>query len=64
MAVEATNWAKYAAQLNKIGYSVQSTEPPPGSVIGFDKSGNQKLLLTQAKYPIHYIEAVKKELNR
>lgn len=60
MSVETCKWSEFAENMNDIGYKLQVNEPPSGSVIGFDKLGNQKILITGARYPIHYIQAIKK----
>ncbi|WP_421794663.1 hypothetical protein [Haliscomenobacter sp.] len=60
----AVPWLAFASDMNSIGYQIQYNEPPSGSVIGFEKNGWQRLIVTGASNPFDYIEAVFVSLSK
>jgi len=58
-----TVWSEFAAGLRDAGYDIDLTEPPHGSVLGFNHEGSAVFLATGAQSPADFIEVVIRRLQ-
>ena len=59
---EPVSWKEFYQEMTSIGYKIQKEEPPKGTVLAFDKTGKQQMLITEATRPYQFVEAVKQHL--
>ncbi len=51
-------WAQFSKKLALMGYDLDPTNPGPGAVVTFDRNGKSMLLITNAKTPEDFVEAM------
>ncbi|WP_295124013.1 hypothetical protein [uncultured Chitinophaga sp.] len=62
--VRSVPWEQFAAQMAQYGYQLQDTAPEPGTIIGFNQSMQQQLLVSGARNPMGYVLPVIGRLDR